>query len=77
MTRSSDIACLIEVDEIFDALKATWAIPLSSGCKVLAVTVPRATVDKNNQRLVDRRNDLNQRIKTYQADDLYVLCQNC
>lgn len=54
------------------ALKETWSIPLAHGSKVLAVTVPRATIDKTNPRLVNRRNELNERIKGYEADDLYV-----
>ncbi|CAN8102786.1 unnamed protein product [Discula destructiva] len=69
---TNDIPCLLEVDEIMNAMKETWAIPLAHGSKVLAVTVPRATVDQGNQRLVDRRNALNQRIKTYGADGYHV-----
>lgn len=53
-----------------NALKKTWSIPLENGCKVLAVTVPRATVDKNFPLLVQRRNELNQEIKGSQADGL-------
>lgn len=67
----SDIAFLLEVDEILDALKETWAIPLAHGSKVLAVTLPGATVDGRNQTLVTRRNDLNQKIKAFTADGLY------
>lgn len=52
------------------ALKETWSIPLGHGCKVLAVTVPKAKVDKNFPLLVQRRNEVNQEIKGSQADGL-------
>lgn len=69
----SDVGVFAKVDDIMAALKETWSIPLGHGCKVLAVTVPRATVDKNFPPLVQRRNELNQEIKDSKADGLYVL----
>lgn len=52
------------------ALKETWSIPLGHGCKLLAVTVPRATIDKDYPQLVQRRNELNEKIREYDADGL-------
>lgn len=69
----SDVGVSAKVDDIMTALKETWSIPLGHGCKVLAVTVPRAKFDKNFPPLVQRRNELNQEIKDSKADGLYVL----
>lgn len=55
-----------------DKFKEIWAIPLSRGSKVLALTVPRATVDRDNPRLVEQRNALNKRIMDHTTDNLYV-----
>lgn len=68
----SDVGVFAEVDDIMEALKETWGIPLGHKCKVLAVTVPRATIDEQYPQLVTRRNDLNQKIKDFNADGLYV-----
>ncbi|KAJ4417537.1 hypothetical protein N0V82_006096 [Gnomoniopsis sp. IMI 355080] len=69
---TNDIGVFAEVDDIMAALKETWSIPLSHGCKVLAVTVPRATIDKDYPQLVQRRSELNQGIREYKADGFHV-----
>lgn len=67
---SSDIGSSIAVDDIFEKLKETWEVPLNRGSKVLALTVPRATVDSSLPKLVQQRNAVNDRIKSYSADGL-------
>ncbi|KAL1848914.1 hypothetical protein Daus18300_013423 [Diaporthe australafricana] len=64
-------------EEILAAFKEIWDIPLSHGSKVLALTVPRATIDGNNAGLVERRNALNKMIKDHKADNFHVfdLCE--
>lgn len=69
----SDIAFSIETEVIFERFKQIWDIPLSHGSKVLAITVPRATIDKRNPGLVERRNAINKGIMEYTKDGLYVL----
>lgn len=68
--RHSDIAFNIPGDEILAAFKEIWDIPLSHGSKVLALTVPKATIDSRNTSLVERRNMLNKMIKDHSADNL-------
>lgn len=63
----------MDVDVIMDKLKEVWKVALSHGSKVLALTVPRAAIDANNQPLVQKRNALNQRIKDHKEEGLYVL----
>lgn len=55
-----------------DKFRQIWGIPLAHGSKVLALTVPRAAIDATNQPLVQKRNSLNQRIKSHKEDGLYV-----
>ncbi|KAH8774531.1 SGNH hydrolase-type esterase domain-containing protein [Diaporthe sp. PMI_573] len=69
---TNDIAFNIPGDEILTAFKKIWDIPLSHGSKVLALTVPRATIDKSNAGLVQRRNALNKMIKDHKADNFYT-----
>ncbi|KAG8158022.1 hypothetical protein KVR01_012294 [Diaporthe batatas] len=69
---TNDIAFNIQGDEIIEAFKKIWDIPLSHGSRVLALTVPRATIDKNNAGLVHRRNVLNQLIKDHKAENFYT-----
>ena len=67
---NSDIAFNIPGDEILTAFKEIWNIPLSHGSKVLALTVPRASIDSKNASLVGRRNALNKMIKDHGAENL-------
>ncbi|KAK7743233.1 hypothetical protein SLS53_004318 [Cytospora paraplurivora] len=69
---SSDIAYAIDREEIFESFKKVWGIPLSHGSKVLAVTVPRATMDGTNLELVERRNAVNKDILGYSNDGFHV-----
>lgn len=55
-----------------ERFKEVWGIPLAHGSKVLALTVPKASFDSQSQSLVEKRNALNQRIKDYNANGLYV-----
>lgn len=55
-----------------EKFKTIWNIPLAHGSKVLALTIPSATIDSEYSRLVELRNALNQRIKDHKADGLYV-----
>lgn len=53
------------------AFKEIWNIPLAHGSKVLALTVPGASIDSRlNDSLVERRNKLNKMIKEHKADNL-------
>lgn len=69
----SDIAFNISPEEIMTAFKEIWNIPISHGSKVLALTVPRATIDSRNAGLVERRNTLNKMIQEHKADNLYAI----
>lgn len=66
----SDIAYNVPGEEILAAFKEIWDIPLSHGSKVLALTVPRASIDRTNKILVERRNNLNRMIKEHNGDNL-------
>lgn len=50
--------------------KEIWAIPLSHGSKVLALTVPRVKGDEAFPQIVQPRNALNTMIREYRADEL-------
>ncbi|KAJ9137861.1 hypothetical protein NKR23_g8827 [Pleurostoma richardsiae] len=73
------------VEQVFEALKAVWAVPLSRGGKVLAVTVPEAgtspaagrggkggAAEKERERVRSRRAKLNEMIKGHQAKNFHV-----
>ncbi|KAG6363901.1 hypothetical protein INS49_009004 [Diaporthe citri] len=69
---TNDIAFDIPGEEILAAFKEIWNIPLSHGSKVLALTVPKASIDRRNKILVERRNNLNQMIKEHKGDNFHV-----
>ncbi|KUI54970.1 hypothetical protein VP1G_02358 [Cytospora mali] len=69
---TNDIGFRIETDAIFESFKKIWDIPLSHGSKVLALTVPRATVDDSNQVLVEDRNAINKKIMEYTKDSFHT-----
>lgn len=73
MKNFSDIAFNVETEVIFERFKQVWDIPLSHGSKVLAITVPRATIDGGNMGLVERRNAINKKIMEYTKDGLCVI----
>ena len=54
-------------DEIYEGLQKVWSIPLSTGTKVLALTVPECTCEPVTD---DRRDDLNALILAHKAPGL-------
>jgi hypothetical protein len=42
---TNDLSVEYEIDDIYEALQKVWAIPLSHGTKVLALTVPECGFD--------------------------------
>ncbi|KAK7720566.1 hypothetical protein SLS63_009784 [Diaporthe eres] len=70
---TNDLAFNIPGEEILAAFKEIWNIPLAHGSKVLALTVPGASIDSRIQgSLVERRNNLNKMIKEHKVDNFYV-----
>lgn len=63
------------IPRIFEALKAAWAIPLSHGAKVLAMTIPECAAV--SERLDKKRDELNALILGHQAENLYVFVSVC
>jgi len=63
--RHSDIGLGFPADRIFTELEKVWEVPLGSGSKVLALTVPECSAKK--ERLDNRRNELNKKILEYKA----------
>lgn len=60
------------VEEIFEALKDVWNVPLVHKCKVLALTIPESgTKGMIRERIDARRNKLNDLIKGYKRENLY------
>jgi hypothetical protein len=58
-------------EEIFEALKEVWDVPLSHNCKVLALTVPEAGIQgKIRERIDAKRNTLNDLIRGYKREGL-------
>ena len=57
-------------DEIFEALKNVWSIPLKAGAKVLALTVTEHGNDSPKEN--EKREILNALISSYKADGFYV-----
>lgn len=66
----SDIAFQIDPDRIFNSFKRIYAVPLSHGSKVLALTVPEAGIKGASlrERMGTRRNKLNDLIKNYEKE---------
>lgn len=58
-------------DDIFYALKKTWSAALSSGAKVLALTIPECAAKVIS--LDTRRNELNRLILSHTEDRLWVI----
>jgi len=63
------------IPQIFEALKAAWAIPLSHGAKVLAMTIPECAAV--SERLDKKRDELNALILGHQTENLYVFVPVC
>jgi hypothetical protein len=61
----SDLGMSLQADRVFTELEKVWQVPLESGSKVLALTVPECSAKQ--ERLVARRNELNKRILEYKA----------
>jgi hypothetical protein len=58
---------------LFEALKKIWDIPLSHNSKVLALTIPEAGLKGAVRERADaRRNEVNNMIKGYRRDNLWV-----
>ncbi|PKS06536.1 hypothetical protein jhhlp_007284 [Lomentospora prolificans] len=68
--QSNDIAYCFTATEIYSALKETWAIPLSKGTKVLALTVPECK--SKAQFATDTRNNLNKLILRHKEPNFYA-----
>lgn len=73
MPTDSDLGWGTGPEEIFDALKKIWDIPLSHNSKVLALTIPEAGVTGTMKERIDaKRNKVNNMIKSYKRDNLCV-----
>lgn len=64
----SDIAYSIPPEKIFSSLEDSYLACLSQGSKVLALTVPETHA--NSDKLVNRRHELNEKIMSYDMDNL-------
>ncbi|ROW05733.1 hypothetical protein VMCG_05158 [Cytospora schulzeri] len=73
---TNDIAFSVETEVIFESFKKIWDVPLSHGSKILAITVPRATMDDTNLGLVERRNAINKKITEYTKDGFHTFDLN-
>ncbi|EAQ89382.1 hypothetical protein CHGG_06001 [Chaetomium globosum CBS 148.51] len=71
---TNDIGMGLPANKIFESLQEVWKVPLSHGCKVLALTVPEAGIvaPAVRQRIDAKRNLLNKLIKSYQHENFYV-----
>lgn len=67
---ASDIGYWFPPKDIYGFLKEAWAIPLSRGTKVLALTVPECK--SQSQLATDTRNELNRLILQHKEPNLYV-----
>lgn len=68
---NSDLGLSIPAEDIFEALKEVWEVPLERKCKVLALTVPECGVTgKIKERLDAKRDTLNGLIKGYKKEGL-------
>ncbi|KAK4140026.1 SGNH hydrolase-type esterase domain-containing protein [Dichotomopilus funicola] len=74
---TNDLAVGFPVEDIFEALKEVWNVPLAHKCKVLALTVPE-TGSKGaiRERMDARRNKLNDLIKGYKRENFHVFDLN-
>ncbi|EON96515.1 putative gdsl-like lipase protein [Phaeoacremonium minimum UCRPA7] len=69
---TNDLAYQFTPEKIYAALQQTWAVPLSKGCKVLALTVPETgATGPAKERADAKRNRLNDLIKGHKADNFY------
>ncbi|KAK4170493.1 SGNH hydrolase-type esterase domain-containing protein [Cladorrhinum sp. PSN259] len=66
---TNDIAYAPTTSEIFEKLTEVWDVPLSKGCKVLALTVPGML---RAEKIVKKRSALNELIRGYKRDKLHV-----
>ncbi len=58
-------------EAVFESLKQVWEVPLSHGCKVLALTVPEAGITGTFKARIDtQRNALNDLIRGYKREGL-------
>ncbi|KAK3902468.1 SGNH hydrolase-type esterase domain-containing protein [Staphylotrichum tortipilum] len=70
---TNDLGMGISPEDIFEALKAVWEVPLSRKCKVLALTVPEAGLKGAIRERIDaKRNALNDLIRGYKHENFYV-----
>ncbi|KAK4171619.1 SGNH hydrolase-type esterase domain-containing protein [Triangularia setosa] len=71
---TNDLAFSIPPQEIFKKLTEVWDVPLRRGCKVLALTVPDATMTEGRlkARIDADRKALNELIMGYKKPNLHV-----
>ncbi|KAL2160944.1 hypothetical protein VTH06DRAFT_8656 [Thermothelomyces fergusii] len=70
---TNDLAMGFPPEDIFEALKEVWDVPLSRQCKVLALTVPEAGLTGEfRERLDARRDELNDLIRGYKRENFHV-----
>ena len=67
---SSDLGYDKEPDDIYRGLQDSWNIALSSGAKVLALTIPEAAA--RSKILIERRTKLNNLILSHEVERLWV-----
>ncbi|KAL5320392.1 hypothetical protein ACEPPN_011193 [Leptodophora sp. 'Broadleaf-Isolate-01'] len=71
---TNDLAYSISTTKIHDEIKAITALPLETGAKVLMLTVPECGV--KNEKLDNRRNELNKLIREDAREGVYTLDLN-
>ncbi|ORY62485.1 SGNH hydrolase-type esterase domain-containing protein [Pseudomassariella vexata] len=67
---TNDIGWGYPAEEVAQALKKAWDIPLSRGGKVLALTIPECRA--SSATVNDRRNSVNKAIKAYKRNNFYA-----
>ncbi len=64
---TNDLSVEHEVNDIYEALQKVWAIPLSHGTKVLALTVPECGFD--DSPITAHGDELNKLIMEHEAEN--------
>ncbi|KAI1374894.1 SGNH hydrolase-type esterase domain-containing protein [Hypoxylon crocopeplum] len=66
---SNDIARNESTGDIIKSLRDSWSVPLSTGAKVIAMTIPEHAMD--TEEIKDRRNEVNIAIKQYSRPNFF------
>ncbi|KAI1432616.1 SGNH hydrolase-type esterase domain-containing protein [Xylaria sp. CBS 124048] len=66
---TNDLGWAKPTEQLFEALKRVWEIPLSKGGKVLALTIPETKM--KHGRIGERRDTVNEAIRSYERENFY------